>query len=123
MKRYPDRIAIKEGGQAVNYAELNQRANRLAHAILDRCGERNGPVAILMEHGTSILVAIVAALKAGKIYVPLDPSYPVERLQYMFFDSKAKLVVAHRETLSWLVKWVARTLLSLMSTRSCGFSS
>ena len=100
VKRYPDRIAIKEGGQAVSYAELNQRANRLAHAILDRCGERNLPVAILMEHGTSILVAIVAALKAGKIYVPLDPSYPVERLQYMFFDSKAELVVAHRETLS-----------------------
>ena len=100
VKRYPDRIAIKEAGQAVSYAELNQRANRLAHAILDRCGEGNLPIAILMEHGTSILVAIVAALKAGKIYVPLDPSYPVERLQYMFFDSQAELVVAHRETLS-----------------------
>jgi non-ribosomal peptide synthetase component F len=97
VKRYPDRIAIKEGAEAVTYTELNQRANRLAHAILDRCGEGNVPVAILMEHGTSVLVAIVAALKAGKIYVPLDPSYPVERLQYMFFDSKAELVVAHRE--------------------------
>jgi amino acid adenylation domain-containing protein len=99
-KRYADRIAIKEGAQAVTYAELNQRANRLAHAILDRCGEGNLPVAILMEHGTSVLVAIVAALKAGKIYVPLDPSYPVERLQYMLLDSQAGLIVAHRETLS-----------------------
>ena len=100
VKRYPDRIAIKESGQAVTYAELNQRANRLAHAILDRCGEANFPVAILMEHGTSILVAIVAALKAGKIYVPLDSSYPVERLQYMLLDSQAELIVAHRGTLS-----------------------
>ena len=100
VKRYPDRIAIKERAEAVTYTELNQRANRLAHAILDRCGERNLPVAILMEHGTSILVAIVAALKAGKIYVPLDPSYPVERLQYMLLDSQAELIVAHRGTLS-----------------------
>ena len=100
VKRYPDRLAIKETGQAVTYTELNQRANRLSHAILDRCGEGNVPVAILMEHGTSILVAIVAALKAGKIYVPLDPSYPVERLQYMLRDSQAELIVAHRGTLS-----------------------
>jgi len=100
VKRYPDRIAIKEAGQAVTYAELNQRANRLAHAILDRRGERNLPVAILMEHGTSNLVAIVAALKAGKIYIPLDPSYPMERLQYMLCDSQAELIVAHRGTLS-----------------------
>ena len=100
VKRYPDRIAIKERGQAVTYTELNQRANRLAHAILDRCGERNIPVAILMEHGTSVLVAIVAALKAGKIYVPLDPSYPVERLQYMLLDSQAEVILAHRGTLS-----------------------
>lgn len=100
VKRYPDRIAIKERGKSVTYAELNQRANHLAHVILDRCGEGNLPVAILMEHGTAILVVIVAALKAGKIYVPLDPSYPVERLQYMMLDSQARLIVAHRETLS-----------------------
>src|ERR1051325_8984754 len=100
VERYPDGLAIKESGQTVTYAELNQRANRLAHAILDRCGEGNIPVAILMEHGTSILIAIVAALKAGKIYVPLDPSYPVERLHYMLLDSQAVLIVAHRGTLS-----------------------
>jgi amino acid adenylation domain-containing protein len=100
VKRYPDRIAIKEGAEAVTYTELNQRADRIAHAILDRCSEGNFPVAILMEHGTSVLVAIVAALKAGKIYVPLDPSYPVERLQYMLLDSQAEVILTHRETLS-----------------------
>ena len=100
VKRYPDRIAIKERAQAVTYTELNERVNRIAHAILDRCGEGNLPVAILMEHGASVLVAILAVLKAGKIYVPLDPSYPVERLQYMLLDAQAELIVAHRGTLS-----------------------
>jgi amino acid adenylation domain-containing protein len=100
VKLYPDRVAIKEREQAVTYTELNERANSIAHAILDFCGDRNQPVVILMEHGASVLVAILAVLKAGKIYVPLDPSYPVERLQYMLLDAQAELIVAHRGTLS-----------------------
>jgi amino acid adenylation domain-containing protein len=100
VKLYPDRVAIKEREQAVTYTELNERANRIAHAILDSCGDCNQPVAILMEHGASVLVAILAVLKAGKIYVPLDPSYPVERLQYMLLDAQAELIVAHCGTLS-----------------------
>ena len=100
VKLFPDRVAIKEREQAITYTDLNERANRIAHAILDTCGECNQPVAILMEHGASVLVAILAALKAGKIYVPLDPSYPVERLQYMLLDAQAELIVAHRGTLS-----------------------
>lgn len=100
VKLYPDRVAIKDREHAVLYTELNEMANRIAHAILDRCGEGNQPVAILMEHGALVLVTILAALKAGKIYVPLDPSYPVDRLRYMLLDSQAEIILAHRETLS-----------------------
>src|SRR4029077_7840256 len=100
VKLYPDRVAIKEREQVVTYTELNERADRVAHAILDRSGERNQPVAILMEHGASALFAILAVLKAGKIYVPLDSSYPVARLQYMLLDAQAELIVAHRATLA-----------------------
>ena len=100
VKRHADRIAIKERDRAVTYAELNERADRIADAILDRCGEGNEPVAILMEHGASVLVTIIAVLKAGKIYVPLDPSYPVERIRYMLRDAQAKLIVTHRATLA-----------------------
>ena len=100
VKRHADWIAIKEREQAVTYAELNERADRIADAILDRCGEGNEPVAILMEHGASVLVTIIAVLKAGKIYVPLDPSYPVERIRYMLRDAQAKLIVTHRATLA-----------------------
>ena len=122
VKRYPDRIAIKERAQAVTYTELNERANRIAHAILDRCGERNLPVAILMEHGTSVLVAILAVLKAGKIYVPLDPSYPVERLQYMLLDSQAELIVANRGTLS-LARQIGREDFAVIDADDVGAGS
>jgi non-ribosomal peptide synthetase component F len=100
VKLYPDRVAIKDRERSIVYRELNEMANRIAHAILDRCGEGNRPVAILMEHGALVLVSILAALKAGKIYVPLDPSYPVDRLRYMLLDSQAEIILAYRETLS-----------------------
>jgi len=79
--RYSNQLAIKAGNTFLTYEELNEQANRIAHSILNSVGEGNRPVAILMEHGASIVTAILAALKAGKIYVPLDPYYPVERLR------------------------------------------
>ena len=97
VAKYPSRIAIKSKHQSLTYDELNKAANRVAHAILEREGEGNNPVAILMEHGVSVLVTIVGALKAGKIYVPLDPSYPLERLKFMLQDAQANLILTdHR---------------------------
>jgi len=93
VAKYPNRIAIKTNYQSLTYDELNEAANRIAHAILDRQGEGNQPVAILMEHGASVLVTILGAMKAGKIYVPLDPSYPLERLRFMLQDAQAKLIL------------------------------
>src|SRR5215831_9584268 len=93
VAQYPGRIAIKTKDKSLTYAELNEAANRIAHAILDKHGEGNQPVAILIEHGAEVLVAILGALKAGKIYVPLDPSYPLERLRFMVGDAGANLIV------------------------------
>jgi amino acid adenylation domain-containing protein len=93
VAQYPGRIAIKTRDKSLTYSELNQAANRIAHAILDKHGEGNYPVAILIEHGAEVLVAILGALKAGKIYVPLDPSYPLERLRFILRDAGANLIV------------------------------
>ena len=93
VAQYPGRIAIKTKDKSLTYSELNQAANRIAHAILDKHGEGNYPVAILIEHGAEVLVAILGALKAGKIYVPLDPSYPLERLRFILRDAGANLIV------------------------------
>ncbi len=73
VSRFPDKLAVKTKSQRFTYGELNQAANRVAHAILAQQGMGSEPIALLFEHGAIILVAILGTLKAGKLYVPLDP--------------------------------------------------
>jgi amino acid adenylation domain-containing protein len=100
VHKFPDRVAIKTQNEAFTYDELNKYANRMAYKILNGCGEGNRPLAILMEHGADVLAAILAVLKAGKLYVPLDPTYPVERLRYMLQDAQPELILAHHRTVT-----------------------
>ena len=72
---------------------MNQTANRLARKILSLRGERAEAIALMFDHGASILAAILAVLKTGKFYLVLDPTYPRERLAYMLTDSGATLIV------------------------------
>ena len=88
-----DRLAIKSPERSFTYAELNQTANRLARKILSLRGERAEAIALMFDHGASILAAILAVLKTGKFYLVLDPTYPRERLAYMLADSGATLIV------------------------------
>jgi amino acid adenylation domain-containing protein len=83
VERFPDRIAVKTGAAELTYAELDDWANRIASAILARRGEKPEPVGLLLEQGVSSIAAILGVLKAGKIYVPLDPTYPQARLAKM----------------------------------------
>ena len=96
VRRHPGRIAIKSGGRALTYDALNRAANRLAHAILRRRGMGSEPVALILEHGPAMVAGLLGALKAGKFYVPLDPSYPLARIRYMLEDSEAGLVLTSR---------------------------
>lgn len=100
VRKFPNRIAIKTKDQVFTYDELNKAANRVAHGILSECGKGNRPVAILMEHGAKVIAGILGVLKAGKLYVPLDPTYPVERLRYMLRDAQAELILAQDRTLT-----------------------
>ena len=83
VDRFSDRIAVNTGGDELTYAELDDWANRIASAILARRGEGEEPVGLLLGQGASAIAAILGVLKAGKIYVPLDPSYPLARLAHM----------------------------------------
>jgi amino acid adenylation domain-containing protein len=93
VEQYPDRVAVKIGDRALTYVELNQAANRLARAILGRQGVGNEPVAIFLEHGAPVIIAILGILKAGKIFVVVEPSFPEERIKYLLEDSQARLLV------------------------------
>jgi amino acid adenylation domain-containing protein len=79
---------------SMTYAELNKQANKLARTLI---GKGIGPeqiVAILLERSPALIVAILAVLKTGAAYMPLDPDYPGPRLRFMIKDSKAKLVIS-----------------------------
>jgi amino acid adenylation domain-containing protein len=99
VRKHGDRLAIKVHGEDGSpqgrqwtYGELNRAANRLAHTILVRGGEQT-PVALLANEAAPTVAAMLGALKAGRIFVTLDPDYPVERLRYMLRDSGAELVL------------------------------
>jgi amino acid adenylation domain-containing protein len=97
VSKYPDRIAIKLGEQSLTYAELNAKANRLAHSIVDWLGDEAEPVAILLETGPTLMAATLGALKAGKFVVLLDPSFPESRNAAILEDSRAKVVISGRQ--------------------------
>ena len=100
VARYGDRTAVKSGNQALTYQDLNQAANRLAHAIVAQRGKVQEPIALLMEHDIPLFVAIIGVLKAGKICLVLDPSFPKDRNIFLLQDSQASLLIADGENLS-----------------------
>ncbi|HEY0022716.1 MAG TPA: non-ribosomal peptide synthase/polyketide synthase [Longimicrobium sp.] len=96
--RMPNAVAVRFGAQSLTYAELNARANQLAHSLRGRGVGPEVRVGICLERGLEMVVAILAVLKAGGAYVPLDPGYPAERLSFILADS-ATPVLLTRETL------------------------
>ena len=95
VRMYPNRLAVKAGDQALTYAELNQQVNRVANAILEQVGDKIGPVIVLTDHRPEAIISYLGALKAGKIVVPADPSFPLDRLTFMTDDSKAEAILAY----------------------------
>ncbi|MET0397903.1 MAG: amino acid adenylation domain-containing protein, partial [Longimicrobiaceae bacterium] len=93
VERTPGAVALVHGEERLSYAELDRRANRLAHALRARGVGPEARVGILLERGTELVVALLAVLKAGGAYVPLDPAYPPERVAYMLRDSAARVLV------------------------------
>ncbi|VFT13923.1 protein PvdJ [Pseudomonas aeruginosa] len=98
----PDAVAVIFDEEKLTYAELDSRANRLAHALIARGVGPEVRVAIAMQRSAEIMVAFLAVLKAGGAYVPLDIEYPRERLLYMMQDSRAHLLLTHSHLLERL---------------------
>ncbi len=91
----PDAPALLFGDAAMSYAELESRANRLAHYLIDLGVGPEMPVGIAVERSFELVVGLLAIVKAGGAYVPLDPDYPDERLAYMIEDSGIGLLLSH----------------------------
>ncbi|MBL7923172.1 MAG: amino acid adenylation domain-containing protein [Bacteroidia bacterium] len=91
---HPGRPAVLHGDTTLSYLELNEKANQLAHQLLEVKGVKGGYVGICLERGSDLMVAILAVLKAGAAYVPFDVEYPAERLQYMAEISRIPVMIS-----------------------------
>ncbi|NMP12235.1 non-ribosomal peptide synthetase, partial [Paenibacillus polymyxa] len=89
----PEQVAVLCGAESLTYAELNERANRLARTLRAQGVQPDQPVGILVHRSLDMIVGIYAILKAGGAYVPIDPEYPADRIRFMLEDSGAKLVL------------------------------
>ena len=94
VRRTPNATALVSGAESLSYAQLNARANRLAHALIARGVGPDSRVAVCAERGLNMVTALFGILKAGGAYVPLDPAYPGERLQYILQDADPVLLLA-----------------------------
>jgi len=90
----PDRVAIEVGGETWSYAELNERANRLAHLLRAKRVGRETPVAIALPRSPDFLASALAVMKAGGAYVPLDPAQPSRRAAMVLADAGAPLMIS-----------------------------
>ncbi|CAK8714625.1 Amino acid adenylation domain-containing protein [Candidatus Electrothrix gigas] len=93
VRKTPDNTALIFGGQQITYSQLNERANQLAHELLARKNDNNPLIAICLERSLEMVIGLLAILKAGCAYVPIDPEYPRERIRYMLEDSAAPVLL------------------------------
>jgi len=97
VERFSAKPAIRSPEGACTYEELNRRANRIAHALLALRGDKEEPVVLFFGDSTDSIAATLGALKAGKVYVPLDPSVPRSRCASIARDTRARIILTTRE--------------------------
>ncbi|MHC8406521.1 amino acid adenylation domain-containing protein [Pseudomonas sp. TMB3-21] len=89
----PHALALRVDGQSLSYAQLNSQANRLAHRLIARGAGPGKRVGLALQRGPQLIISLLAVLKSGAAYVPLDPTYPIERLTYMTDDSRLDVLL------------------------------
>ena len=102
VRARPDAIALVCGAQALTYAQLNERANRLAHRLIASGVTSESKVGIAVSRNADMVAGVLAVLKSGAAYVPLDPEYPQDRLAYMVEDSGLSLLLMQSHLLERL---------------------
>jgi amino acid adenylation domain-containing protein len=98
VARTPDAVALVCGAEALTFSQLDAASSRLAHELLERGAAPATRIAVILERSPDLLVALLAVLKAGSAYIPLDPAYPPGRLEHIFANSKPAAVIT-RESL------------------------
>ncbi|GGN03917.1 hypothetical protein GCM10011609_48820 [Lentzea pudingi] len=99
VRRDPSAVAVEDGDQTLTYGELDLRANRLARYLVSRGVRRDTLVGIALDRNLELVVAILAVLKAGAGYVPLDPRFPAARLAHMLAETRPPVLLTQERLL------------------------
>ncbi|MBU3108710.1 non-ribosomal peptide synthetase, partial [Clostridium gasigenes] len=94
VKKVPKNIAVVFGNEEITYKELNEKANSLARVLIKNGAGADKIVGIMLERSIEMIVAIIGVLKSGSAYLPIDPSYPENRIEYMVKNSKANILLS-----------------------------
>ena len=98
-RRYPDKTALVCGARQLTYAELDRDCNRLAHALTALGVRRGDRVAVYLQNSAESVISIFAILKAGAVFLTVNPTTKPEKLTYVLKDSGARVLVAERQKL------------------------
>lgn len=99
VKKTPDNVAVVFEGNELSYEQLNRRANIIANKLREEGVEREDYVAIIADRSIEMIIGIYGIIKAGGTYVPIDPTYPDERIDFMLHDCQAKIVLLYGDEL------------------------
>lgn len=98
VKKTPDNIAVVFENQKLTYKELNEKANSLAYYLRFKNNiERNEFVGIMVNRSLEMIISILAVLKSGAAYIPIDPTFPKDRIDYMLENSNAKILLTQKK--------------------------
>lgn len=97
VEKSPESIAVFHGNEQLTYRELNNKANQIAHYLIQRGVKPDSPVALCLERSLDLIVALWGILKSGGAYVPLDPSHPAERLQGIIANAGIKEIITRKQ--------------------------
>lgn len=101
--RTPDAVAVVYEGRAYTYREIDEESNRVAHWLIEQGIGTEDRVAVLLDKSPELVITALGVLKAGGVYLPVDPTYPEDRLSFILGDADAKLVL--REPISEAVDY------------------
>ncbi|MBS1518086.1 MAG: amino acid adenylation domain-containing protein [Bacteroidetes bacterium] len=97
VKNYSDETALESGKGKLSYRELNERSNQLAHFLIKKDIRPDDKIGISISRSAEMIIALLGILKSGAAYVPIDPSFPKERIDYLIKDSGIKILITSSE--------------------------
>lgn len=98
-RQFPDKTAVRFRNQTLTYAELDQQANQLAHLLIANGVQKGDRIGLALERSAELIVSLLAIMKTGGMYIPVDPRHPTDRIQYVLADARCSVLLtnqAHR---------------------------